>query len=297
LKYPGGTYVTTFTKLEPATITGDQLHPPPQTAQWTFSNAAAFPITITDSRIFVDATINGVKGHFILDTGDGGGITLLPEFATRAHLTNLEDTSTYGYGGAAKDTLTKIDTIMIGGNTLSNVIGDYLDIGGLSEEADGLIGEGLMGGAVVRLNFAASTLTIQPPTTDVSQEPGMHTIVDLSEGGPQIPMKLDGNITVNTELDSGTPLYVVFGEDMIYKYGLRMIRGELYAGGVGGVEVEECGHIDEIDLGPVHYQSPSACMSPSFSGHDGLVGMTFMKHFNFVFDYPQALVIITPNQQ
>jgi hypothetical protein len=294
---PGSTYVTSFTKIEGATVRGDELHPPPQTAQWAFTSSAPFHIKISDTRIFVDATINGFPGHFILDTGDGSGITLLPEFATRAHLTALEDTSTYGYGGAAKDTLTKIDSIQIGGNTLSNFIGDYLDIGGLKQEADGLIGQGLMGGAVVRLNFDASTLSIEPPSTDVSQVPGMHTTVDLSEGGPQIPMKLDGSITVNTELDSGTPLYVVFGKDMIYKYGLRMIRGERYAGGVGGVEVEECGHIDEIDLGPAHYQSPSACISPSFGGRDGLVGISFMKHFNFVFDYPQALVVITPNQQ
>ena len=63
-----GTYVVV--KPEPNVPVGDaQLRPPAPMAAWNFGNPAPFPITVTHDRFYVDATIDGVPGRFILDTG------------------------------------------------------------------------------------------------------------------------------------------------------------------------------------------------------------------------------------
>ena len=282
-----------FTSIEGnAPVAPAALHPPDQVASWTFANGKPFPVTITDDRVYFEATVNGTKGKFILDTGNGIGMVFTKKFADRANLKEIEKGVGYGIGGANTTHYAKVDAFVVGGNTLSDVIAHYSDFGNL--DADGIIGYTLLAGVISRLSFSERTLTIEDPSTDISAVQGIHTVVDLSSGQPTLPMKLDKTIDVNATLDSGNPLYVLFGQDIIYKYGVRMVRGELLAGGVGGYEVEECGHIDDLSIGPIDFQTPSACVSPAFTGRDVLVGFAFMKNFDFVFDYPHSAMVVTP---
>ena len=72
-------------RLIAAGARGFKLHPPLQTAQWSFLNAAPFPIKFTRRRILVEAKVNGVQGLFILDSG-AQNIVLSGTFARRAGL-------------------------------------------------------------------------------------------------------------------------------------------------------------------------------------------------------------------
>ena len=56
-------------------VTPAELHPPKQTATWTFGEGtAAVELTkgVVAPRIFIDLVMNGVKGKFLLDTGAEG---------------------------------------------------------------------------------------------------------------------------------------------------------------------------------------------------------------------------------
>ncbi len=62
--------VISYDTFEPnVPISTGELHPPQPTASWTFESLAPVPITLTRKRILVSATVNGVRGRFILDTG------------------------------------------------------------------------------------------------------------------------------------------------------------------------------------------------------------------------------------
>lgn len=310
-QYTGGKETAEWSSISAnAAVTSEQLHPPAPTAIWSFDDRPV-PITVNNAdpvytgsvrfaggkrAISVDATFNGVPGHFIIDTG-ADGILLLDEYAARIHAKKITTSAASGIGDdTLKTTVKRVDTMTIGHNTLSNAIvtsGD-LDFG---TGVDGLLGFDLFAGAVVDMNLDSGQLTLHDPATyepDASQ--GVVMTVDLTTGQPSVPMKLDG-LSVNAILDSGNSANVAFSPDLQLKYGLRMLaRDTIGVGGVGGGEMEACGRVNAISIGPIVYDNAPACESPSLSGRDILVGFDFLKNFNFIFNYPQAQLILIPRK-
>ena len=45
-------------------------------------------------------------------------------------------------------------------------------------------------------------------------------------------------------------------------------------------------------LGPVRYDKPMACQTNAFARNEILVGMDFLKHFNYVVDYSRGIVVL-----
>jgi len=300
-------YKTTYTKIEAnVPIADTDFHPPAPRAVWSFTNPEPFALKTTDTRFIVDAKVNGVPGRFIVDTG-ADGILLTREFAHRAGVKPVTSSVVGGIGGTAKTEVDRIDSLEIGGNKLSNVVayseGDALD----TDAPDGLIGFPLFGAALVSLDAAAGKMTISDPATSVAdRSAGVTLNVDLDDGVPQVPMKINGAIAVNATLDSGNFYYVLFGKELITRYGLKMLvdstdvgylQSHPMMGGVGGYEADSCGHIDSIELGPIVYQNAPACESSSFSEREILIGFDYLRHFNYIFDYPHGQLVMTPHKE
>lgn len=316
--FAGSKYTHEWTKIKANPFVSEAaLHPPLQTATWTFASGQAFPIEFknndTNRAIYVTASFNGVKGRFILDTG-AGGIFLNKSFADRVHIKPLGSSSAYGIGGSSRTEVGKVQAMQIGGNTLSNVIvtaeSDDLWNGKDNDgnEMDGLIGYDLFGGAIVELNLDDQQMTLfDPASMHIDSSGGILLSVDLSSEVPVIPMTVNGSVPVNALLDSGDAAEVTISKQLISKYGVKMMVDDSLANitnavrfvsGTGGVEREECGRLDSISLGPVVYQNAPACKSPSMDANNAIVGFDFIKHFNIIFDYPhgQMLMIPRPDQ-
>jgi hypothetical protein len=305
-RYGNASSTWSYKTVEPnVALSNDALHPPQPRATWSFANALPFPFTVTDKRFIVDAKVNGVAGRFVVDTG-ADGIVLTRAFAARAHVKQFASGAASGIGGDTKTDVDTIDTLEVGGNTLANVVAYAQDQQPDDQAPDGLMGFDLFGGAIVKLDTAAQRMTIADPSTAAPASSGIPINVDLSDQVPAIPMKMDGTIDVNATLDTGNPYYVLFGTDLITKGGLRMLvdssdEGYLEAhpiiGGIGGEEADRCGHVDSLALGPIVYQNAPACESGSFSGRDILVGFDFLRHFDYVFDYPHGHLFVTPHKE
>jgi hypothetical protein len=305
-KYAESTATHTVTKIAANTpISNEQLHPPPQTASWVFSNPQPFRIKVSAYRFIVDATVNGVPGKFILDTGSYD-VLLSDDFAQRAKIKELGHGESGGIAGGLKQR-TGLATIQVGGNTLSNVMVSY---GGKAldpDAPDGLLGFDLLGAAIVTLDIAGGTMQIQDPASfDQQALSGVRVLVDLSSLQPSVPMKINGVAPVNATLDSGSPAHVLFAPQIVSKYGLRMLVDNSMIGyysshvGVGGVgggfELDECGYLDSVALGPIVYDHAPACKSRSFRGDNALIGFDFLKGFSKItFGYPQSWIVFTPN--
>lgn len=280
--------VVSFTAFEPnVPIADGDLHPPAATASWTFGAGSAFPITLTRQRILLDATVNGVKGRFILDTG-ADAIVFDNEFADRAKVPTLTGTGHAAtmYGTVPTQTR-RVDSIAFGDATLHNVLvysenfrdRDYrgLDRSGY----DGLIGYDFFAAAIVKLDVYASKATILDPSTDLSGVGGLPLLLDLSGGVPAIPMTLNRSIGVNAMLDTGNPGIVFMSRALARKHRFLMTMG--------------CGNIDTLTIGPITYADQAVCLW-NFPSNDMLLGFDFLKHFDYVFDYPHGRMFMTPNK-
>ena len=284
-----GKSVTTYTKFEPnVTVSDADLHPPVPISSWTFGDGTPFPFTMTHDRMLVDATVNGVKGRFLVDTG-ADSITLDDRFADRAHAQVLDNSDTAQMlSGEVKTRLRKVQTITFGNSTLHDVIAfsqsfsmsQYgFDVD--NDHFDGLIGFDLFAGAVVRLDVYASRMTILDPNTDLSAEKGLPILVNLSQENPIIPMTLNKTTPVNAMLDTGSPSIILFGPDLISKYHFKTFGG--------------CAPIQTLSIGPIVYGNQSAC-EYGVGANYMLIGFDFLKHFDFVFDYPHGRMFMRPNK-
>jgi len=287
------------TKFElDAPVDPQNLHPPLPTATWTFANDRAFPIHVTPSALFVDAKINGVEGHFYLDTGTGV-IALNDDFADRARASVSGDSAASGFGGVGKTRERHIDSIEIGGNTLSNVrvtsIAHRESEHGNLEPTDGMIGFDLFAGAVIELSLSDATMRILDPQTRPAVPSGAAAIgVDLSHNAPRLPAVVNGKLPIFVTLDSGDPDLVVLSDD-VERHGVPLIdTEELTASGIGGSELLRCGPLSSLTVGPFHYVNIRACESHNWPLHEGTVGMDFMRHFDYLFDYPHGLLYMIP---
>ncbi len=274
--------VYTNNKFEPNTdVKNEELHPPQATASWTFSSDQPVPITMTHDRILVDATVNGVKGTFILDTG-AESIFLNDNFADRAKVEVMKGTTEVAsVYGTTKDRLRKAAEINFGNATLHNALVysenfESDDSSGLDAKGyAGLIGSDFFAGAIVRLNIYDSTMSILDPSTDLSAMKGLPIFLDLSDGDLTVPMTLDKSAKVNAILDTGNPSDILFSDQLEKKhfpFNPQMLT-----------------------LGPIQY-TIGAWETCCMGGNYALLGFDFLKHFDYVFDYPHGRMFLTPNK-
>ncbi len=235
---------------------------------------------MTHDRILVDATVNGVKGTFILDTGSDA-IRLDDAFADRAKAEVLKGTSnTRSVYDTVKERVRSVSQIDFGNATLQNVLvysQDFERFGYRGLDAQGyagLIGSDFFAGAIVKLDVYNSKMTILDPGTDLSGLKALPIVADLSGGLLTVPMTLDKSIVVDALLDTGNPGSILFAYDLVKKH--------------------EPFNPHTLELGPIQYTVGSweGCC---FSANYALLGYDFLKHFDYVFDYPHGRIYITPN--
>jgi len=295
--------LSTYTKIEPnAAIAADDLRPPKQTATWTFGDApvALEYVDQPSPRLYAELVVNGIKGKFIVDTG-AAGTALVDSFARKVGAERIGATSLIGIGeGIAKANLFRVNTIAVGGSTLHDVVvSSGLDEEGFAQEgAVGLIGFDLLAGAVADLSLDKKTLRLMDPAKVAPDEKaGIVVHVDLSNGNIRTPMRIDDKFDVIATLDSGNPSDILFSRDLIDHEKLALAaQYNLRASGVGGTEIESCGKLTSLTLGPVRYLAPTGCASPSFARNEILVGLDFMHAFNYVFDYPDGIIVMIPRK-
>lgn len=305
-RYAGSRAVYTYSKIEANTVvTAEELHPPKPVASWTFGPPdETTPITLTDKRIFMDATVNGHLGHFVLDTG-AADIAFTDSFARLVGAKHVAEGAIVGIGGGSRAHLYRVDTFAVG----SSALHDVTVITGLDESRDyehhrdGFIGFDLLAGAIVEADLDAKVLRIHDPAVVAPDHAAGITLrVDLSSGQPRVPMTIAGRAPVLATLDTGDTFYALFSSQLVSRQRVRFfsepgnLANRMEFVGVNGHEMDTCGQLESLELGPIAYRPVPACMSNSMSDNDVLVGFDFLKHFNYVFDYPDGEIVLSPSK-
>lgn len=267
-------------------VSDSDLHPPVQTARWDFGPTGIVPFTTPHHRVIVSATINGVLGTFMVDSG-AAEIYLSGNFARRAGLRPSGHSEAYSLYGVEKTDIGKVDTLQLGDATLRDVVVNFGTKEFDTDGSDGMLGYGLFAGADVTVDFKTNTLKLRDPVvaTATASDSGTHVKGSFADGQPKIPMVLDKSVLFDAIVDTGNPSVVLIPSQQLGRHGLRF-----YANNGGS----ECGHIDTLAVGTISYERPRACLMLAQSRWL-LLGMDFLKQFDRVdFDYPNGELVFYP---
>jgi hypothetical protein len=264
-------------------ISDGDLHPPAETARWTFGSLAPIPFDLTKYRIVLHAKVNGVEGRFLLDTG-ADSIYFTGDFARRAKIAATGHSQFYTLYGTEKTDIGKA-TIQLGENTLSDAVVYFGMREADKEGPDGFLGYGLFASTNLDINFDAKSLTIGD--ADPVLTPNAISLpASFGDGQPSIQMTLQST-RVDVTLDTGNPEGVVFPLPLLAEYGWRLASGKHGQGLL-------CGDLDPLTIGTFVYQSPHGCASDS-NGRWVLAGLDFLRTFHSVdFDYLHGNVVFYP---
>jgi hypothetical protein len=119
-----------------------------------------------------------------------------------------------------------------------------------------------------------------------------------------IPIKIDGKVDSHALLDSGASgPNLLLSRTLIGKVSVieertvetQLVSEQMYSG-IGGLEVERCGMMGNIQIGPITYGSTGACFSGSVSPGEAIIGYRFLQNFNMTFDYPDSKIVLEPRK-
>jgi len=319
----GGSYVVDV--FEPnAAVSEQELIPPQPRATWSFGPPQPFPIELrrytsvygnqAASAVLVHAFVNGHEGTFVLDSGAGVGILLFGDFGRSLNLEKFGPSATSGVNGNLLRTdIVRIDSLALGSSVLHSVLASQSSTPGFPGE-DGLIGFDVLANAIVDVDLDSKQMTIFDPTKYTpSLKKGAAAIpVDLSGFVPQIHISVGNGVDVFTIIDTGDSLEVLISDAMrnsgkvlgltgeiSFGVGAESMQDKEYIGGVDGTSPYRvpCTRINQMKVGPYPYENARVCFGPerAFGQKGGLLGIDFLKHFNWTFDYPDGKLILTPN--
>ncbi len=301
-------------------ISDDDLRPPQPRAHWTFASVDPTPIDIITytgqitaygGAVRVRASINGHEGTFLLDSGSFG-ILVFDPFAATLDLPALGPSSYVGVmAGETKATRVLVKELTVGKNVLRNVV-VHRSRGDSGIGTDGVLGYDFLAGALVDVDLGAKTLRILDPKQYAPEiAKGTYAFpVDLTERSPAVAATVGNGVAFEPTLDTGNSFDVLISDTLRTSGKVVTVADEVNKGaytmtdtmsyrGPDGETVVPCVRLNKMSVGPYRFEASHACFaSPDYFGDDGgLVGYDFLKHFNWIFDYPDGKVVLTPNGQ
>jgi len=276
-------------------LTSADIQPPPSQATWTFAGGKPMPLDVTGAGMYLNATINGVTGRFLVDTGSDSTI-VTDRFADRAGLKREGATEFIGITGVTKASAYAHATISFADGS---VLRDATVYTGLAAEVrvDGLLGFDFLAGTIADFDLDHARVTLyDPAAVEPNQGPDSATmIVDLRTTKPRFPVSLDGDISSTAFLDTGaTASEMAISDSLFKRVPIDTTRTNVYAhtGASGGEVDERCGIIAQIGVGAMTYTNPSVCFAHWVPTGETVLGYGFFRHFNATFDYQDAKIVL-----
>jgi len=187
---------------------------------------------------------------------------------------------------------------------VSLAIGDDFDV--IGHQVDGVLGSDVFLKYVVRIDYAAASVTFFDPQSFTYQGTGIPIPITLSGNTPDIPVTLEASgdvLTARAELDTGSDGTIGLTRPFVDKHHLLDGRSTVagFAMGVGGEATVVIGRIDALRLGPFAFSQPVVAFSRATQGatastaRDGIMGAEVLRRFIVTLDYPHRRVILEPN--
>ncbi|MFN4025004.1 MAG: aspartyl protease family protein [Hyphomonas sp.] len=255
-------------------------------------------LRVEGNRLYIPVTINGVETEALLDSG--AEMTLLDTgFAAVAGLVAFGEEEARGTGeGTERVQFAEGVTILAAGETLADRMVAIMDLGDISARLIGrpltvILGREFFDAGRVYLDIEAGILA----PADAAATPAGE-MFDLSDahGIKQMPVMING-LPVMADFDLGNGGDILLSAAFAEAAGLLAednILGTATGGGIGGPVDRTLVRIDSLAIGSTTLHGLTGAVGPSSDGADMNVGVSVLRGFRMVIDYPQDRVWLEP---
>jgi len=287
------------------------------TARVSEMNSAPIPFQLTDSLIYIQASVN--RSHLLwmmLDTGSS--VTVFDETVSKMlgiRFLGQGNVDGPGQGSAQKLTFANHATLMFAGEELGDQTVATLPLEWFSREVgrstDGFLGSNVFRNYVVEIDYANQVLRFHDPAGYCYSGSGQRLPLQFvwndiptvhAEVVAQDGRTIDGVFLVDSGATTAIWLTKAFseahpevlpGHDTVEVPKVVAVGGELTA---------RLGRVQAIRLGGFVVSMPLTQFSQNTSGIfaapyiTGTIGAQMLRRFTVIFDYPHGQMILEPNE-
>ncbi len=258
-------------------------------------------LSVRDGHLYAPVTIAGHAYQFLVDTG---AQSILVDRTVAMQL-GLSTSGTFEASGAARTgglKLAKLPELRVGNRgLLTNVVVTTLDLATSSAgafHADGILGYPFFAASLVRIDFAAHTMTFAPPAGSPST--GEALALDVDRGLPEVRLSVSGMLRAPFVIDTGNAaqllLYSPFERRHRGLVPYSAVRHNSY--GIGGATSSYRSVLDQLDFGSIslYHVDTDVMLATRGAFADrfdaGNVGLGVLQNFILTFDEAHAMLYI-----
>ncbi len=255
-------------------------------------------LRVSGDRLFVEASVNGFPVEALLDSGAELSLVDI-ELADAAGLPLGERAEARGTGAAPVDVhfIENVDLSAVGLDMPDRTI-IALDLTDIAERVVGeplsmVMGRDLFDAGRLYLDIDAAVL--RPARTG---ETPQGTALPLSDanGIKQVPIEIDGH-PVLADFDLGNGSGILISRAFAERAGLLAPdrqAGTRRGGGLGGAVELDLASIDTLEIAGKTFCGLTVAISAAEDGAEANIGMSVLRHFTMVIDFPADQVWLAP---
>jgi hypothetical protein len=274
---------------------------------------ACVPVELSRGVLLIHATLNDAAEPIwlILDTGASVSVVADALATARGIPTRSIGETRAGIGEAATriGMLGRVLFHVAGAeiattNTVSVPLGQDFDV--IGHQVDGILGSDAFLKYVVRIDYAAASVTFVDAASFSYNGTGTTIPIALSGNTPNVDIAVDAggtSLAVNALLDTGSDGAIGLTRPFVDQHHLLDGRTTVagFGMGVGGQAALVIGRLDALRLGPFAFAQPVVGFSRATQGatasdaRDAILGAEILRRFTVTIDYPHKRVILEPN--
>lgn len=263
---------------------------------------AVVPYEEQNGKFMIRATVNGVSGRFLLDTG--APCCISHSFAERLGLkTGTAQTGQDSNGRPVSVTLARLDTLRIGAVTFNGVQAMRWDADNPTERfgIDGIIGYNLMQMGIVKLSAATRTFVFTTLTDSLGLDPARGVPLLPDPYIPLLEVRLGKALTDTVMFDLGAHSLYEPSERNYPRLAAdkRAFRTQAAAVGVlsmgaSGIEPPSLKHrvkVPHLDIASFDFRNVAVVTT---GGHDSRIGAELLRHGDVAIDFRRRTFYFLP---
>lgn len=256
-------------------------------------------LRVSGNRLFIAAEINGQPIEALLDSG--AEMTLLDAAAaTRLGLGTAGSADVRGSGAATEEvTFAEGLQTRAAGITLENQMAAVLDLTDISARIVGEPVAAILGREI--FDAARFYLDIQTGTFRTADDTTLDGAVRLpltdAMGIKQVPLRIEGQPEILADFDLGNGSRVLISEAFARRAGLlepARITGTESGGGIGGPVTRQLVTLETLEIAGQTLRNVEAAIDRSPEAPDANVGVSVLRRFDMLIDFPGGAVWLRP---